>query len=293
MAWVHLHQRTVRVGVAASAVALIGVAVALGWAIFSGQPPTGDVEASPTASSDPSSQASVSMSASSGPTASAASTAVPGLGWPPVGEAGYYVSGSLWAVSAVNELNPRSGPGTGYAAVGQLNAGDLALVMDGALGPEWVRIAANGVVGWVSIGPKEDPYLLRTPTPWKAYSSQLAGVASNGSTYLAFGMGSEPDYVPYEGGEGPLLLLSDDGVTWTRLAEGPPGNVSAIAGGSGGWVALSSGSMMPSFATFSPDGRTWKDPQVLGGSAVAYGPGGWVVVGGSSAWRSDDGRSWE
>lgn len=290
---VRQHPRAAGVGITASAVAILGIAVVVGWAMFSGLQSTADVEATPTASSGASGEASASTPGSSGPAALAVPTAIPGLGWPPVGEAGYYVSGSLWAVSAVNDLNIRSGPGTEYTAKGQLDAGDLALVTDGAMGPQWVGITADGVTGWVNLGPEEDPWLLRTPTPWKAYASRLAGVASNGSTYLAFGMGSEPDYVPYEGGEGPLLLLSDDGLTWTRLTDGPPGMVTAVAGGPGGWVALSQGSMMPSFATFSADGRTWKDPQVMGAGAVAYGPGGWVVVGGSSAWRSADGRSWE
>lgn len=295
-AWARSHRRVVGVGVIVAALTLVGVAVVLGFAIFERPPQIGQPDATASAPAEPSNQPTAEPSASSEPTATptptAAAPATPGLAWPPVGEPGYHVSWRLWVVSTVDDLNIRSGPGPEHPAVGQLDAGDLAFVMDGALGPEWIQIAADGVIGYANIGPEEDRYLLSTPTPWKAYFTQLEGVASNGSTYLAYGMASEHDYVPYGGGNGTLFLASDDGLTWTRPPESPPGTVHAIAAGPGGWVALSVAYPGASLVSFSADGRTWEDPQGQGGSSVAFGPGGWVVVGGGDAWRSADGRTW-
>jgi hypothetical protein len=194
----------------------------------------------------------------------------------------------------VDKLNIRSGPGTNHAVIGQLSTGDLALVIDGGEAPEsWAHVATDGAVGYVNTGPQEHPWLQSTPTPWKAYSTYLAGVASSGSTYLAYGNAGERDYSPYEGGNASLLLRSDDGVTWTEPSDGPYGTVTAVAGGPAGWVALSYGYPDVSLATYSRDGRTWEDKQPIGSpAAIAYGPAGWVVLSGNQTSRSADGRSW-
>ena len=130
-------RRGVRVVV--SALALLGIAVALGWAIFTGRPqtgqvdapPTGPMDATPTAHVDASGQPTAEPTVSSELSASAAPSATLGLAWPPAGEVGYRVSGRVWAVSAVNDLIIRSGPGAEYPAVGQLDEGDIALVLIG------------------------------------------------------------------------------------------------------------------------------------------------------------------
>jgi hypothetical protein len=182
--------------------------------------------------------------------------------------------------------------------MGQLDTGDLVLVIECCEGnPDisWAHVATDGAIGYVSVGLEDQPWLLSTPTPWKSFYTRLAGVASNGSTYLAYGNTGAFDYSPYEGGQASLLLVSDDGASWVELEEGarPYGSVTDVAGGPGGWVALSSGYPDVHLASFSADGRTWEGSQPYGGAgAIAFGPAGWVVVSGDSAMRSADGRSW-
>ena len=296
--WIRKHQRAAGIGVVVGAIALLGVAVVIGWGTFAPRLETGQTGPTPTPSVASSSEPTPEVLPSSEPTQSAAPSASaspePGLPWPPVGEPGYRVAGILWVVSAVDDLNVRSGPGEEYDVIGQLDAGDVALVPSGVL-IDWVEIVADGVIGFANIGPDDDPYLLSTPTPWKAYFTSLSGVASNGSTYVAYGMSAESDYVPHEGGVGPLLLVSDDGVTWERPSGGPgPGAVTAVAGGPAGFVALATGSMTPGSVAFSPDGRTWETTMGPTGTSVAYGPAGWLMAAwGGGLMRSADGRSWE
>jgi hypothetical protein len=182
--------------------------------------------------------------------------------------------------------------------MGQLDAGDLVLVIEcceGGPDISWAHVATDGAIGYVSVGLEDQPWLLSTPTPWKSFYTRLAGVASNGSTYLAYGNTGAFDYSPYEGGQASLLGISDDGASWAELEEGtgPYGSVTDVAGGPGGWVALSYGYPDVRQVSFSADGRTW---QVSGdyaeAEAVAFGPAGWVVISGDSVMRSADGRSW-
>lgn len=295
-AWARTHRRAVGIGITVAALALFGVAVVLGLAVFSRSPQVGQPDATASVSPTPSTQPTAEPSASAEPTATPAASPgpTPEVAWPPVGNPdGAMVSGELWVVSMVNDLNIRSGAGPEFAALGQLDAGDIALLMDGVMSPEWVHVSGNGVIGYASVGPAEDPYLLTTPTPWKAWYKRFAGVASNGDTYVAYGYGAQHDYVPYEGGEAPLLLVSDDGMTWSQSAEPPRGGINAVAGGPAGWVALTTVYPGVSLFSFSADGRTWEEPQFAGGTAVAAGPGGWVMVTGTAAQRSADGRVWE
>jgi len=216
----------------------------------------------------------------------------PAPSWPPEADGGTFLFSSIWAVSTVNDLNIRSGPGTGNPSVGQLDMGDLVLVLEDGESPgSWAHVAADGAIGYVNIGPADTPWLKSTPTPWKSYFTSVLGVASNGSSYIAYGNDEALDYSPYEGGMRPLMLLSSDGINWAPAAKPPYGLVTDVAGGPGGWVALSNGYPDVFLATFSADGQTWEESSP-GGSAVAYGPAGWVVVGNAGASRSADGRSW-
>jgi hypothetical protein len=291
MAWIRQHQRAVGVGTVVSALTLIAIAVAIGWALFSRGPETGQI--SPSPSVDSSSRPSVATTQSTEPEPSVAPSVYPAMAWPPQATGGTFLFGSIWAVATVNDLNIRSGPGTSNTSIGQLDMGDLALVLEGGEAPgSWAHVAADGAIGYVNTGPADNPWLKATPTPWKSYYTNVLGVASNGSSYIAFGNSEALDYSPYEGGEGALIMVSDDGTTWSTMTAGPSGTVTDVAGGPPGWIALSTGSMIPSFTNFSADGRTWEHGEFPGGNAVAYGPAGFVVLGGNQAWRSADGRSW-
>ena len=71
--WVRLHQRAVGIGVTVSALALLGMAAFLGWAMLNGQRPSGEADATPTVLT-PSSQPTDGPSRSPTPTASPAAT---------------------------------------------------------------------------------------------------------------------------------------------------------------------------------------------------------------------------
>ena len=214
--------------------------------------------------------------------------------WPPKPDAsGTFLHANVWAVSTVDNLNVRAGPSTDRRVVGQLDTGDLVMVIEGGEAPDsWAHIAADGLTGWANAGPSKAPWLKSTPTPWKAYRTALAGVASNGSTYLAFGNADAHDYLPYEGGDAALVLVSDDGVKWTSASEGLHGRVLEVAAGPTGWVALTAAYPGVLMAAFSTDGRTWHERAQIDATNVAYGPAGWVAIGGSNAWGSADGQSW-
>ncbi len=288
-AWVTSHPRAAGLGIAVSALALFAIALGLGWAIFTDRLPAAEVGPTPT----PGLTASPGTSASSEPSTDPSASAGPTTSEPPVPPGGTFLYSSIWAVSTVNGLNVRSGPGVEHPSVGRLDAGDLALVIEGGEAPgTWARIAADGVVGFANVGPQAAPYLLSTPTPWKSYLTRVDGIASNGSSYLAYGNAGDLDYLPYEGGDAPLLLASNDGVTWVDAAEGLSGSVTDVAAGATGWVALTVGYPGVELAFFSSDGRTWEaGPQVVS-SVIAYGPAGWIVLGENQARRSADGRTW-
>jgi len=294
-AWVRRRQRAVGIGSVVAAVALVGIAIGLGWAIYDGGREPAQLE-TPSTAADSSSRPSASISATDGQIPSSGPSLSPRPPWPPAPVGDTLLYSTIWAVSTVDNLNIRSGPGTEHQVMGQLDTGDLVLVIDGGESSDsWAHVATDGAIGYVNTGPQDQPWLLSTPTPWKSFYTRLAGVASNGSTYLAYGNTGAFDYSPYEGGQASLLLVSDDGTSWAELEEGarPYGSVTDVAGGPGGWVALSSGYPDVHLASFSADGRTWEESQPYGGAgAVAFGPGGWVVVSGDSAMRSTDGRLW-
>ena len=212
------------------------------------------------------------------------------VNWPPPVDAalpGY--TPFYWAVSAVNDLNVRSGSGTEHPVVAQIDAGTLVLVTEPLGLGGWNGIVGDGFVGFVSPGPEDHPYLRATPARWESHSARLAGVASDGSTYLAWGSMREEDYLPWEGGGNFLLFRSEDGLTWTQTERDATGAISTIAGSAKGWVRITSHYPDVSLISYSADGKTWERSQMLYGSAIAYGPGGWVAGG---VWRSTDGRSW-
>src|ERR1700752_4069667 len=115
MAWIRQHQRAVGVGTVISALALIAIAVAIGWALLSRGPETGQIFPSPSA--DSSSRPSV-AAPSFEPEPSAAPSVPPALERPPQPTGGTFLFGSIWAVATVNDLTIRSGPGTSNASIG-------------------------------------------------------------------------------------------------------------------------------------------------------------------------------
>ena len=167
-AWARAHPRLLGASVIVAALALAGIAVLIATTLFSNVPVAGDADPtpSPSATVAPSASASAEPSATAGPSASAEPTPVMGADWPPVGDPA--VEGLLppmWTVAVVNELNIRSGPGTEHPVIGQMNAGDVAKVVD-VVDFEWVWVAADGAIGYVNAGPRGDRYLLATKTPW-------------------------------------------------------------------------------------------------------------------------------
>jgi hypothetical protein len=297
------NQRALGLGVGATAAVVVGVAVAL--MAQSGLPQAG--QASPSAAIVSGAPQATATPASSGqlpttpnttpePPPSGAPSTPPRFTWPPRADdvSDWFLYSSIWAVSTVDNLNVRSGPGTEHPGVGQVDKGDLVLVIEGGeTEHSWAHVAGDGLVGWANVGPADSPWLAATPTPWKSFHTRVEGVASDGSSYLAFGISSAHDYQPYEGGNAALLLQSIDGVTWTDVSEGLQGGVVSLAAGPTGWVALSGGSGGPRVASFSVDGRTWSFQDIVLANGVGYGPKGWVAVGLEGAWRSADGRSWQ
>jgi hypothetical protein len=217
-----------------------------------------------------------------------------GFAWPPVGVVGGELAGTynVWAVVDVDDLNVRSGPGPEHGVVGQLDSGDLVLTTYGFHPDQWAQVMGDEIAGYVHAGAPDAPILLRTPTPWNAYTTTLVGVTSDGSDYLAYGYGSMGDHQTLAGDPTPVLLFSEDGQSWAPL-DAAPSAVHALAAGPDGWVALSFGHGGTSFITFSPDGRNWEDSTMLPGSSVAYGPGGWIVTNSNLLFRSADGRNWD
>jgi hypothetical protein len=200
----------------------------------------------------------------------------------------------MWAVAVVNDLNVRSGPGTDHPVIGQLDAGDLASVVD-VVDSDWVKVAVDGAFGFVHAGPDEDPYLLATKTPWVSSFKALSGVATDGETFIAYGRQLAVDYTPYElYGYPSLMLRSEDGITWTDVGGTVDLAIDAMAGSEAGWVALASHFLAGRLVSFSPDGRAWDEFSVVGNglTAVAYGPAGWIGIGQDEAWVSGDGRAW-
>lgn len=294
-AWYRRHRRVAAPAVLAAALVLLGVAGGIGVSLWrSAEELAAASSASPGASNPES--AVPSRSPTLDPSAQA--TAIPSGGATQAAPGYYPLFPNVWAEVKVDDLRVREGPGTDHPIIRALADGDLVMSIDSLGAGQWVQILADGVAGYVNVGTPDDPWVQAIPTPfsWRT----LTGVASNESSYLAYGTWAELDYPPYEGGfERPLLLYSDDGVAWDEQRDGPPGSIRTVAAGPGGWVAISHQYYAGSFASFSSDGQTWHQPAHLDGMAhtVAYGPAGWVALGsgydeGTKAWQSSDGRAW-
>ena len=296
--WSRAHPRLFGVSIIAGALGLIGVAVILGTTLLSGVP-VGQADGSPSPTSTPAPSATPTQpSTSPDPSNSVAPTPVPGPSWPPVAEVSdTHILPPMWVVSVVDDLNVRSGPGTEHPAIGQMDAGDVARIVDIAFGDaagDWYSVAADGAIGYVNAGPVEDRYLLPTKTPWEPFLKELNGVASDGDVYLAYGRQFQADYGPYElHGMPSLALRSDDGMTWEEV-EGPGSWMKSVAAADPGWVAILEIPLGGRVASFSTDGETWSERAGLGAfvSSVAYGPAGWVAVSNTESWISGDGRAW-
>ena len=303
--WARAHPRLLGASVIVAALALAGIAVIIATTLFSTVPVAGEVDPtpSPSASAAPSATASAQPSASPALSASAEPTPVAGPQWPPVGDPTMEnLLPPMWTVAVVNELNIRSGPGTEHPAIGQMNAGDIAKVLEiaevaGEATIMWYRVAADGAIGYVNVGPPGDRYLLPTKTPWAASAKSLVGVASDGESYLAYGWEHAFDYPPYELHYSPgFALRSDDGITWTPLEPGFETSVRSVAVGEEGWVALVDIPLGGGTAvSYSADGDTWEATPAADSrmTVLAYGPSGFVGVAGDGSWTSSDGRSWE
>jgi hypothetical protein len=300
--WIDRHRRLVVSGVLAGAAALVLGAAALALVVF--RPPEVGVTGSP----DPSAAASPTAGApeTPGPSTDPSPTPSeePATAFAPPIRPDVHPLPPIWVVVSVDELNVRAGPGPEHAAVGSLDAGELARVIDGPAGepPGWYQLAADGAIGWASFGPEDGRYFAATPTPWLVPGERtLSGIASNGSGYLAYGSDLVvQEFPPYEGWPASTwYLLSDDGVTWTESSAQvpPPGAGLSAAGNGDGWVVVNS-HMMGNVPTWSTDGRSWEWAQIGGRpSSVAVGPAGWVISGVdddgvSAAWWSADGQSW-
>lgn len=132
MEWVHQHQRAVGIGVVVSALALLGIAAALGWAVLSGQQPLGETDATPTV------QPTLSSQPTDRPPSSTTPTGSPG---PP--EA---LRIDTIAVTLVDDLSVRDGPSTSGARLGVLGpAGEAVFVVSGPVaadGHDWYQLAS-------------------------------------------------------------------------------------------------------------------------------------------------------
>jgi Bacterial SH3 domain len=293
--WARAHPRLLGASVIVAALALAGVAVIIATTLFSSVPLAGEADPTPSPSAAASQSASAEPSATVAPAASAEPTPVPGPEWPPVADTSIdYLLPPMWAVSVVDDLNVRSGPGTEHVAIAQLDAGDLAKVLD-INEPGWVYVAVDGAIGYVNAGPEGDRYLVATKTPWEATATSVEGVASDGESYLAFGHQTAADYPPYEmHGVPSLALRSEDGITWRALEDGPEWSVLAVDASESGWVAIVGVPFGGTLTSYSPDGVTWEEPVGFaeGLTAVSHGPAGWVAIGNGQSWTSTDGRSW-
>ncbi len=296
--WAHAHPRLLGASVIVAALALVGVAFILATTLFSGVPVAGapDPTATPTPRGTPAASASPEPSDSAAPSGSPAATPLAGPPWPPVADPDVgFLLPPMWAVSVVNDLNVRSGPGAEFPAIAQLDAGDLAKVID-IQSPGWVSVAVDGATGYASVGPEDDPYLRGTKTPWLATFGSMAGVVSDGDAYLAYGSHAQFDYPPYElHGLPALALRSEDGITWTPLEAGPESSIRSVAASDAGWVAVIEIPLGGTLLSFSADGKTWESAAGVdsGLSAVAHGPAGWVATGDAGSWTSVDGQNWD
>lgn len=297
--WYRIHRTAATAAVLAGAVVLLGIAGGIAWSLTR---QASQIAADPSASASASQLPSEHPSASPDTTSPSAAPATPSEApsatpQPWTGLADFPPLPPSWGVVVVDGLNVRSGPEDDDPVIGVLDDGALVKVLEAG---GRLQVLGEGIAGWVSVGdPADAPWVRALPTPFSW--TRVNGIASDGSGYLAYGTWAELEFPPYEGGfDQPLLLRSDDGVSWTEVhPDALPGQVTDAAGGPGGWVAISHHYYGGIVAAHSSDGSTWSQTAGLLGTqhAVAHGPAGWVIVSydyeaGLSARRSDDGRTW-
>lgn len=184
-----------------------------------------------------------------------------------------------------------------------------------SFGPAPSGLQAEGLVRWIAgrfvlFGPAGRVWSSLDGSSWTARpdlpgadeGTQVADVASVGSTYLAVGRAAT----------GAPVWLSEDGLSWSRLPEVPAlkdAAMLAVASGPEGLVAVGQVGER-SVVWTSGDGRTWErlpDQKIFGQLmlAVAGGPFGYAITGavarcedlcagdGPPIWTSPDGRRWQ
>ncbi|MGD2043357.1 MAG: hypothetical protein PVJ28_06865 [Acidimicrobiia bacterium] len=145
-------------------------------------------------------------------------------------------------------------------------------------------------------------------------------ISSDGSTWVEADVESsgwlfdviaaDPGFIAVgSDGAGAIVLLSDDGTSWTSgSTDSVPGDeMIAVTAGGPGFVAVGTHIDGPAVVWTSTDGKEWSrvphDPEVFGRDAaildVADGPGGLVAVGvagdrdlTAAVWTSSDGLAW-
>lgn len=113
-------------------------------------------------------------------------------------------------------------------------------------------------------------------------SATLSGVAYGGGCFVAVG-GSAFDGV---------VLVSEDGLTWSRLSYTPGANPNGVAYLEGRFFAVAHDNVIP----ISEDGLTWQKVHGPAGVGylvgIAHGNGRFVALGPGYAFVSEDGERW-
>jgi hypothetical protein len=175
--WFRRNQRAVGIGVTVSALALLGIAVVLGWAMFTRMPPS---SAGPGSSSEPSASALPSPSAEVTPTPEPTATAEPTPGFE--APAGILPPNSL-AVVVVDALHVRSEPRLDADVLATLPADTVVELSLGWIGPtavdgiDWYAVVYYGDFGgYVAAGADGDRYLELAPPRCEEGEPDLAAV---------------------------------------------------------------------------------------------------------------------
>jgi len=160
MTWFDTHQRAVGIGVTVSALALLGIAVVLGWAMFTRVPPS---TAGPGSSNEPSPSSVPSPSAEITPSPEPSATPVPTPGFE--APAGILPPNSL-AVVVVDALHVRSEPRLDADVLATLPADTVVELSLGWIGPiavdgiDWYAVVYSGDFGgYVAAGADGVRYL--------------------------------------------------------------------------------------------------------------------------------------
>ncbi len=268
--------RTAKVAIGGALVVLLVVAAIL----VRGLLPANSVAEKPS----PTATASSSTSESPAPSEAATPTgAEPTPSYAPAAN----TNGPILAISLVNNLRIRDEPGAGGAIVSTMQSGDVAFVLDGqaeADGMNWRNVqAAGGVVGWVAEGPAADPYLDLRRQLVENLPAHLDGLAAGDSGFLAWGEAARrSDDVAR-----PVVVASEDGITWRRAAMPEPalGELAAgnalVAWGPAGWLLAITNPEAPTASFWqSPDGISWTSlagPEYLRPNALVGGPAGYLM----------------